>query len=121
MALSEILPAASVVVRKTNLAWRQSPPGRKKPMTGIRTSAASAETTLPTAAPMITPIASASAFVLVRNPRNSAIMRLMITDALQCIASREERHVRNRNDRTRRSSAPWLARHRVDRRDHGAD
>src|SRR5947209_4609326 len=43
-------------------------------MIGIRMSAESAETTLPTAAPIITPTASASALLLVRKARNSETM-----------------------------------------------
>src|SRR5688572_30307800 len=78
MAFSVTLPAASVEELRTYLASRQSPSGSSRLMIGINRSSLTAVTTPPTAAPMITPTASASALVFVRNPRNSAAVLLIM-------------------------------------------
>ena len=52
-------------------------PGRTRPISGISTSSTMPETTLPMAAPMITPIASANAFCLRRNSRNSFVAEVI--------------------------------------------
>ena len=64
MALAGV-PSGLVV--KTSLSVRHSPPGIRTPITGIRMSATSELTTFPTAAPMMTPTANASALVDNRN------------------------------------------------------
>src|SRR5580765_4954900 len=67
MAVSVGLPAASTPWARMILAFRQSPPGSNRPMTGLITSSAIEETTFPIAAPMMTPIARARAFCFSRN------------------------------------------------------
>ena len=51
------------------------------PIGGMMMSLTSEVTTVPSAAPMITPIASASAFVLSRNALNSATSAILPRDA----------------------------------------
>src|SRR6266566_6023167 len=58
-------------------ALRHSPPGSANPITGISTSSTMPETTLPMAAPITTPMASANAFCLSRNSRNSFVDAFM--------------------------------------------
>src|SRR5262249_40678814 len=53
---------------------RQSPPPSQRPITGISRSFTTEVTTLPTAAPMMTPTARASALVLRRNATKSLSM-----------------------------------------------
>jgi len=60
--------------RRTTLSCEKSTPPRARPIGGMMMSLTRELTTLPMAAPMITAIARASAFVLSRNPLNSAHM-----------------------------------------------
>jgi hypothetical protein len=60
-----------VAARRTSFRSLKSTPPRARPIGGMMTSSTSDVTTVPSAAPMMTPIASASALVLNRNSRNS--------------------------------------------------
>src|SRR6266850_4466224 len=59
-------------------ALRHSPPGSTRPTIGITRSSTMPDTTLPTAAPITTPTASANAFCLRRNSRNSFVVSFII-------------------------------------------
>src|ERR1017187_9310909 len=76
MALMASLPSGPTVLLITSLAARHSPEGSTMPISGIRMSAASDDTTLPTAPPTITATASASTLFLSRNSLNPLIMFL---------------------------------------------
>ena len=64
------LPSAPMRLLRTSLAARQSPLGSSKLITGMKISATSDETTLPVAAPIMKPTASASTEFFVRKSRN---------------------------------------------------
>lgn len=81
-ALTVTFPAASVDCDSTICASRQSPAGMISPTTGINMSSTTAETSLPVAPPMITPIAKARALAFVRNETKSlSISRTAPPDA----------------------------------------
>src|SRR5499427_1185307 len=63
---------------RTTFAARQSPLGIPMLMIGISRSLTTEVTTRPSAAPVMTPTASASAFCLRRNSRNSRYMPRII-------------------------------------------
>src|SRR5262252_7998952 len=67
-------PSGPMVRDRTTFAARQSPLGIPMLMTGISRSLTTDVTTRPRAAPVMTPTASASAFCLRRNSRNSRYM-----------------------------------------------
>lgn len=67
MAFSTVLPLASVVVPSTILMLDRSTPDSNWPMIGLIKSLTIEFTTCVVAAPMMTPIARAMAFDLVRN------------------------------------------------------
>src|SRR4051794_1791359 len=71
MELTIALPSGPTVWERTIFAARQSPFGMPRLMTGISRSDTSDVTTRPSAAPVITPTASASAFCFSRKSRNS--------------------------------------------------
>src|ERR1035437_3377804 len=74
MALMASLPSGPTVLLITSLAARHSPEGSTMPISGIRMSAASEDTTFPTAPPTMTATASASTLFFSRNSLNPLII-----------------------------------------------
>src|SRR5438445_12762100 len=75
MEFTTAFPSGPTPWDRTTFAARQSPAGIPRLTTGISRSATREVTTRPSAAPVITPTASASAFCLRRNSRNSRTIR----------------------------------------------
>src|ERR1700674_1295928 len=72
------LPSGPTVLLSTSLAARQSPLGRTMPIRGMRMSAASEDTTFPTAPPTMTATANASTLFLSRNSLKPLIMFVLL-------------------------------------------
>src|SRR5882724_11381039 len=91
MALITSLPSGPVALSMTTLALRQSPWGRARLISGMMISAASEETTLPTAPPTITAMARASTLFLSRNS-----LKPLIIECSLCACAKEFREALHR-------------------------